>query len=104
MHQGFNWRLIYTEAHGLQKALQKVFSRARWFEWLDSVQKTSRFSSRAQLCFEPVKNCSGVILERNTNELTDGRRHQTLDGQAPSSLGHGKHSRQNNGSSGQSIF
>ena len=55
-------------------------------------------------CIDPVKNCSGVIFEGNTYEHTDGRRHQTLDGQAQSSLGHGDYSRQNHGSRGQSIF
>jgi hypothetical protein len=35
-----------------------------------------------QTCIDPVKNCSGVIFEENTYEHTDGRRHQTLDGQA----------------------
>jgi type IV pilus assembly protein PilC len=55
-------------------------------------------------CIDPVKNCSGVIFEGNTDEHTDGRRHQTLDGQAQNSLGHGDYSRQNHGSRGQSIF
>ena len=54
-------------------------------------------------CIDPVKNCSGVIFEGNTNEHTDGRRHQTLDGQAQSSLGHGNHSRQNDSGTGQPI-
>jgi len=34
-----------------------------------------------QSCIDPVKNCSGVIFEGNTDEHTDGRRHQTLDSQ-----------------------
>jgi hypothetical protein len=41
-----------------------------------------------------VKSCSGVIFEGNTDEHTDGRRHQTLYSQAQSSLGHGNHPRQ----------
>lgn len=50
-----------------------------------------------------MKNCSGVIFEGNTDEHTDGRRHQTLDGQAQSGLGHGDHSRQNDGGRSQPL-
>jgi hypothetical protein len=55
-------------------------------------------------CIDPVKSCSGVIFEGNTDEHTDGRRHQTLDGQAQSGAGHGDHSRQDHGSRGQPIL
>ena len=33
-------------------------------------------------CIDPLKSCTGVIVEGNDDEYPDGRRYQTLDGQA----------------------
>lgn len=66
--------------------------------------KVKNWPGIKQVCIDPVKSCSGVIFERNTDEHPDGRRHQTLDGQAQSCLGHGNHSRQDHGGRGQSIL
>ena len=34
------------------------------------------------VCIDPLKSCTGVIVEGNDDEHPDGRRYQTLDGQA----------------------
>jgi hypothetical protein len=34
------------------------------------------------VCSGPLKTCTGVIFEGNTDEYPNGRRNQTLDGQA----------------------
>ena len=52
------------------------------------------FTVWGSLRIDPVSFCSGVIFEENTDEHEDGRRRQTLDGQAQSGVGHGDHSRQ----------
>ena len=61
-----------------------------------------RYSARVwSRCIDLVKNCTGVIFDGNTDEHTDGRRDQTIDGQAQSRFGHGDYSRQNDGDRGQ---
>jgi hypothetical protein len=50
---------------------------------------------------DPVKFCSGDNEEEITDEHRNERRHQALDSQAQSSLGHGHHSGQDYSFSGQ---
>ena len=51
-----------------------------------SQEAFSDVSSRTYLstleCIDPLKSCTGVIVEGNDDEYPDGRRYQTLDGQA----------------------
>ncbi len=45
-------------------------------------------------CIDPLKSCSGHTIGEISHEYDDGRRHQEVDGQAQSGVGHGDHSRQ----------
>ena len=56
------------------------------------------------LCIDPVNFCSGVIFKGNTDEYEDGRRRQTLDGQAQSGIGHGNHAGKEHCGRGQSVL
>ena len=48
--------------------------------------------------------CSGVIFEGNTDEYEDGRRRQTLDGQAQSGIGYRNYAGQDHRGRGHQSF
>ena len=60
--------------------VEEFLSRYLFCQWL--VLAARPLTEHGSHCIDPLNSCTGVIVEGNDDEYPDGRRYQTLDGQA----------------------
>jgi transposase InsO family protein len=95
--------LTWAHARGVQLFLIEP-GKPNQNAYIESFNGRFRDECLNEHCIDPVKICTSVIFEGNTDEHEDGRRRQTLDGQAQSGIGHGNHSGQEYFGRGQSVL